>query len=53
MFHGATTLVPDFLEAYDAMALAYDAAGKPDYGDYARGMSALPRKITRQPSICC
>lgn len=44
MFSAATTFVPDFLEAYDAMALAYDAAGKPDYGDYARGMSAYSKK---------
>jgi tetratricopeptide (TPR) repeat protein len=44
MFSAATTFVPDFLEAYDAMAAAYDAAGKPDYGDYARGMSAYAKK---------
>jgi tetratricopeptide (TPR) repeat protein len=44
MFHGATTFVPDYLEAYDAMAIAYDAAGKPDYGDYARGMSSYSKK---------
>ena len=44
MFSAATTFVPDFQEAYDAMAAAYDAAGKPDYGDYARGMSAYARK---------
>jgi tetratricopeptide (TPR) repeat protein len=44
MFAAATTFVPDFREAYDAMALAYDAAGKEDYGDYARGMSAYAQK---------
>jgi tetratricopeptide (TPR) repeat protein len=44
MFTLATNFVPDFLEAYDAMAIAYDAAGKPDYGDYARGMSAYSKK---------
>jgi tetratricopeptide (TPR) repeat protein len=44
MFSAATAFVPDFLEAYDAMALAFDAAGKPDYGDYARGMSAYSKK---------
>ena len=44
MFHAATTFVPDFVEAYEAMAGAYDAAGKPDYGDYGRGMSAFSRK---------
>jgi tetratricopeptide (TPR) repeat protein len=44
MFHYATTFVPDFQEAYDAMAAAYDAGGLPDYGDYARGMSAYARK---------
>lgn len=44
MFLNATAFVPDFTEAYDAMALAFDAAGKPDYGDYARGMSAYSKK---------
>ena len=44
MFAGATTFVPDFLDAYNAMALAYDAAGKPEYGDYARGMAAYSKK---------
>jgi tetratricopeptide (TPR) repeat protein len=44
MFHAATTFVPNFKEAYDAMATAYDAAGKPEYGDYARGMSAYSQK---------
>ena len=44
MFHKATTLVPDFLEAYDAMAIAYDAGSQADYGDYARGMSAFSKK---------
>lgn len=44
MFSAATAFVPDFLEAYDAMAIAFDAAGKPDYGDYARGMSAYSKK---------
>jgi tetratricopeptide (TPR) repeat protein len=44
MFHAATAFVPDYLEAYDAMALAYDAAGKPEYADYARGMSAYSKK---------
>jgi tetratricopeptide (TPR) repeat protein len=44
MFHAATAFVPNYLEAYDAMALAYDAAGKPEYADYARGMSAYAQK---------
>ena len=44
MFLNATAFVPDFTEAYDAMAIAFDAAGKPDYGDYARGMSAYSTK---------
>lgn len=44
MFHYATTFVPDFQEAYDAMAAAYDAGGLPAYGDYARGMSAYSKK---------
>jgi tetratricopeptide (TPR) repeat protein len=47
MFSAATAFVPDFLEAYDAMAAAYDAAGKPDYGDYARGMAAYSKKDYR------
>jgi len=44
MFHKATTFVPDFLEAYDAMAIAYDAGSQSGYGDYARGMSAFSKK---------
>jgi tetratricopeptide (TPR) repeat protein len=44
MFLNATAFVPDFTEAYDAMAVAFDAGGKPDYGDYARGMSAYSKK---------
>ena len=44
MFHGATTFVPDFLEAYDAMAAAYDAMEKPELVAYARGMAAYAKK---------
>ena len=44
MFHYATTFVPDFLEAYDAMTAAYEAAAMPAYADYARGMSAYAKK---------
>lgn len=44
MFHAATTFVPDYLEAYDAMASAYDAMNQPDLANYARGMMAYSKK---------
>ncbi len=44
MFIAATTFVPDFTEAYDAMALAYDAMDNPDLANYARGMLAYSKK---------
>lgn len=44
MFHGATTFVPNFLEAYEAMAGAYDAMQKPELANYARGMIAYSKK---------
>ena len=44
MFHAATTFVPDYLEAYDAMAAAYDAMNEPDLANYARGMMAFSKK---------
>jgi tetratricopeptide (TPR) repeat protein len=44
MFHGATTFVPDFLEAYQAMASAYDTMQKPVLAGYARGMVAYSQK---------
>ncbi len=44
MFEAATAFVPNYLEAYEAMAQAYDADGKPEYGDYARGMAAYAIK---------
>lgn len=40
----AVSFVPDFFEAYQAMAAAYDAGGKPELGDYARGMLAYSKK---------
>jgi len=44
MFHGATTFVPDFLEAYQAMADSYDALNMPALATYARGMMAYSKK---------
>jgi len=44
MLQGATSFVPDFLEAYDAMATAYDALQKPVLASYARGMIAYSKK---------
>jgi tetratricopeptide (TPR) repeat protein len=44
MFHGATTFVPDFLEAYQAMADTYDAMNMPALATYARGMMAYSKK---------
>ena len=44
MFESATAFVPNYLEAYQAMAQAYDAEGKPEYGDFARGMAAYANK---------
>jgi tetratricopeptide (TPR) repeat protein len=44
MFQGATTFVPDFLEAYEAMASAYDTMKQPALADYARGMEAYSKK---------
>jgi tetratricopeptide (TPR) repeat protein len=43
-FANAVSFVPDFAEAYQAMADAYDAGGKPELGDYARGMLAFSNK---------
>ena len=36
----ATTFVPNFMEAYEAMATVFDSMGEPDYANYARGMVA-------------
>lgn len=44
MFHAATTFVPDYLEAYDAMAASYDTMNEPDLAVYARGMMAYAKK---------
>lgn len=44
MFHGATTFVPDYLEAYQAMASTYDILQKPVLATYARGMIAYSQK---------
>jgi tetratricopeptide (TPR) repeat protein len=40
----ATKYVPNFTEAYQAMADAYDAGGKQGLSDYARGMVAYSQK---------
>lgn len=40
----ATVFVPDFREAYEAMANAYEAGGYPDLIPYARGMVAYSQK---------
>ncbi len=44
MYIAATTFVPDYLEAYDAMAAAYDILNQPDLAMYARGMMAYSKK---------
>jgi tetratricopeptide (TPR) repeat protein len=44
MFQGATTFVPNYLEAYDGMAAAYDAMKQPELVAYARGMAAYSKK---------
>jgi tetratricopeptide (TPR) repeat protein len=44
MFASAVNFVPDFSEAYQAMAEVYDAGNKPELGDYARGMLAYSQK---------
>jgi tetratricopeptide (TPR) repeat protein len=44
MFHGATTFVPDYLEAYQAMADVYDTLKMPELATYARGMMAYSKK---------
>jgi tetratricopeptide (TPR) repeat protein len=44
MYAKAISFVPNFAEAYQAMADAYDLGGKPELGDYARGMLAYSKK---------
>lgn len=44
MFIAATAFVPDFVEAYQAMASAYDALQKPVLASYARGMISYSNK---------
>ncbi len=44
MFHTATAYVPNFTEAYEAMALSYEANGQQSYANYARGMAAYSRQ---------
>jgi len=44
MYAKAISFVPNFADAYQAMADAYDAGGKPELGDYARGMLAYSKK---------
>ncbi|MBI5962484.1 MAG: tetratricopeptide repeat protein [Chloroflexi bacterium] len=44
MYIAATTFVPDYLEAYDAMAATYDILNEPDLANYARGMMAYSKK---------
>jgi tetratricopeptide (TPR) repeat protein len=43
-FQEAITFVPDFTEAYQAMAVAYAANNQPELVDYANGMVAFSRK---------
>jgi tetratricopeptide (TPR) repeat protein len=44
MFQRTTTFVPNYLAAYEALAVAYEANKQPDLAGYARGMSAYSRK---------
>lgn len=44
MFHAATTFVPDYFEAYTAMASSYEALQSPARAGYARGMASYAQK---------
>lgn len=43
-YHRATQFVPDFLEAYQAMAVSYSELDEPGYEAYALGMAAFSTK---------
>jgi len=53
MFHAATAFVPDFLEAYEAMAIAYDAAASQSTAIMRAAWRPIRRMITRQRLNCC
>jgi tetratricopeptide (TPR) repeat protein len=44
MFQAATRFVPNYTEAYQGMAIAFQALNDPDYVDYANGMVAYSKK---------
>jgi tetratricopeptide (TPR) repeat protein len=44
MYIAATTFVPDYYEAYEDMAAAFDILKEPDLATYARGMMAYSKK---------
>ena len=44
MFHAATTFVPNFVEAYEAMGSIYKSTGQSGRNDYAQGMVAFAKK---------
>ena len=44
MFQAATRFVPNYTEAYQGMAAAFQAAGEADYEAYANGMVAYSQK---------
>ena len=44
MFTYATAFVPDYQEAYEAMAEVFTLIQEPDYNNYAQGMVAYAKK---------
>jgi tetratricopeptide (TPR) repeat protein len=44
MFQAATRFVPNYTEAYQGMAIAYQAMKEPAFTDYANGMVAYSKK---------
>jgi tetratricopeptide (TPR) repeat protein len=47
MFQAATRFVPNYTEAYQGMAIAYQAMNEPAFTDYANGMVAYSKKDYR------
>ncbi|MBI5945394.1 MAG: tetratricopeptide repeat protein [Chloroflexi bacterium] len=47
MYIAATTFVPNYYEAYEDMAAAYDILKEPDLATYARGMMAYSKEDYR------
>jgi tetratricopeptide (TPR) repeat protein len=47
-YHEAVRYVPEFVEAYQAMAASYEALGRPAEEEYARGMEAFSGRAYAQ-----